>query len=265
MKRKSLFQIVLLCFFLIVFCLSCFGLWFSTLDYSKAKETYESLGNYVELVTVQSEGSLQTEDTAMYQIDWNALKEINPDVVGWIIIPGTGIDYPIVQALDNATYLRTSFDGTQNLCGTIFMDCRNFSDFSDANTILYGHNMRDGSMFAILNDYMENPDLFYNNNELWILTQQWQRKYHIISAHLTTDGSESYTYQFAEGGYERHVAREMEASIYQGETYSTTLPMLTLSTCHGSGSKERAVLIAQPVFEIITNDGWGESMNETDF
>jgi sortase B len=86
-------------------------------------------------------------------IDFDALRAINPNVVGWIVIPGTQISYPVVQGTDNAWYLRHTFSGERNASGAIFLDYRNRADFSDSQIILHGHNMRDGSMFAPLHGW----------------------------------------------------------------------------------------------------------------
>ena len=86
-------------------------------------------------------------------IDWDALFAINPNVVGWIYVPDTGISYPIVQGRDNERYLWHTFQGIRNNSGAIFMDYLNAPDFSDPLTLIYGHNMQSGSMFAPLHDW----------------------------------------------------------------------------------------------------------------
>ena len=88
----------------------------------------------------------------------------NEDVVGWITVPHTGIDYPFVQAADNGTYLHKNLYGEKAAAGTIFMDYRNSKDFSDVNTILYGHHMKNGSMFASLKRFAE-KDFFASNQK----------------------------------------------------------------------------------------------------
>lgn len=73
--------------------------------------------------------------------------------MGWIQIPGIGVDYPVVQGEDNEYYLHYTFDGKENIAGSIFLDSRNKADFTDRKVILYGHNMQDGSMFSNLEKY----------------------------------------------------------------------------------------------------------------
>ena len=89
--------------------------------------------------------------------------EINRDVAGWLTIPGTQIDYPFVKGIDNAYYINRDLHGNDALAGTIFMDERNAADFSDFNNILYGHNMRNGTMFGELPLYAD--EWYFNNNQ----------------------------------------------------------------------------------------------------
>ena len=85
-----------------------------------------------------------------------------PDVAGWLMVPGTQIDYPFVQGIDNEHYLHRDLDHNWSAAGTIFMDYRSSSDFSDFNTIIFGHNMRNGSMFGTLKNF--NDQDFFDAN-----------------------------------------------------------------------------------------------------
>ena len=89
-------------------------------------------------------------------IDWDALKATNSDVVGWIKLEGTNIDYPIVKSHDNDEYLHTLFDGSWGNAGCIFVDCNTKDPFKQFNTVVYGHHMKDGSMFENLS-YFTDP------------------------------------------------------------------------------------------------------------
>ena len=83
-------------------------------------------------------------------IDFDALRAINPDVVGWLYYEDTPVNYPVVQGTDNDKYLNTMFDGTWGSFGTLFVDCVTEAPFKQFNTIVYGHHMKDGSMLAAL-------------------------------------------------------------------------------------------------------------------
>ena len=256
MDRKFLRYTVVLPSIIIVFCLSLFGLWYSSLDYEEAHTEYQSLKKYVEVSFKDSqiEEELATTDIYDFQIDWDSLKQVNPDIVGWVIIPGTVVNYPIVQGIDNTEYLDRSFNSAENACGAIFMDSRCDRDFGNMNTVIYGHNMRDKSMFSCLNDYVTDEEFFREHDTVWVLTEKFQRKYRVFSAHYTQDGSESYSFHFQEGVYQRHIVRELDASAWDGGMYDVNMPMITLSTCAGgSDRKKRSIVLAQPVYEHVVD------------
>ena len=152
--------VISICIFCIL--ISGAGIWYGTLDYSKAEEAYGDLQKYITLVDETSSDVVSNRqmkaavEDQTYYIDWKSLRAVNPDVVAWIKIPGTVVDYPVVQTKDNQYYLKRGFDGKKNSCGTIFMNTYNRTDFSDYNTVLYGHNMKNGSMFAVINKYNSN-------------------------------------------------------------------------------------------------------------
>lgn len=238
------------------------GIYASGADYRQAEEEYDKLGKYVQAtsqkegveLSLKEEGEIETEITdQMFDIDWESLRTINPEIVGWIVIEDTPVHYPIVQTVDNAKYLHTSFEGTDNSCGTIFLDTYNHSDFSDWNSLIYGHNMKNGSMFAVLNKYKD-EQFYMEHKDIWLLTPYWERKYQIISAHPAQDGSETYSIMFTGETYRSHIANEVSQSSYDtGNSYNTELPMITLSTCTGRGLLDRFVLICQPVYETKLN------------
>ncbi len=245
--------------------LSGVGLLVNGKDYTNADKEYERLGELVELNEVNAEGNVEVSDLT-FKINWEQLRAINSEIVAWIIVPGTPINYPVVQTNDNTKYLHMSFEGANNICGTVFMNTYNHSDFSDYNTVIYGHNMKNGSMFAAINKY-KNKDYYDEHQVVWILTPYWERKYQIISVHPAEDGSETYTVEFAEGMYEQHVASEVSQSIYDtGTGFNKEMPMVTLSTCRGRGLLDRMVLVCQPVYEtkinpFIVNETSGVSVN----
>ena len=108
-------------------------------------------------------------EPAPIEVDFGALKKINPDVAGWLYCQDTPIDLPIAACADNETYLHRIFDGTPNNTGTLFADCRNAADFSDAVTVIYGHNMKNGTMFGTLTKY-KSQDYYDAHPVLWLLT-----------------------------------------------------------------------------------------------
>lgn len=151
--HKVLRGLMILCLAGILF--SAFLLFKDDQEYVKGNATYQQIRELSKSAVAQTNESKQ-DDT----INFLSLKEMNPDIVGWIISKGTEIDYPIVQGKDNDYYLHHLFTGELNKTGSIFMDDQNHGDFGDKNTIIYGHNMKDGSMFASLAKYEEQS--YYN-------------------------------------------------------------------------------------------------------
>lgn len=106
---------------------------------------------YTTPITSPDSDYTTVEDNGKLAIDWENLLRRNSDVIGWILIPNTNINYPILQGETNQTYLHTNINGDHSIAGSIFMQANNNPLFQDTNTILHGHNMRNNSMFADLN------------------------------------------------------------------------------------------------------------------
>lgn len=129
--------------------------------YHEAEEGYQKLKQYIVEGADQDEAEEEKYQIAdsmekfVRKIDFEGLRAINEDIVAWIQIPGIGVDYPVVQGEDNEHYLHYTFDGKENIAGSIFLDFRNKADFTDRKVILYGHNMLDGSMFSHLEKYQD--------------------------------------------------------------------------------------------------------------
>ena len=113
-----------------------------------------------------------TADLSTMKVDWDALRAINPDTVGWIYIPGTTINYPIVQSSDDSYYLKHDFKGSVGYIatfGAIFLEAENKANFSDSNNVIYGHHLNDGSMFAPIADFSDQAT-FDGSRTVYILT-----------------------------------------------------------------------------------------------
>lgn len=117
-------------------------------------------------------------------IDFDRLKDINPDAVGYILSENTRINYPLVQGRDNSYYLNRLVSNEVNKLGSIFMDYRNQRDFSDGHTLIYGHNMKDGSMFNDLELYKE-PSYYPDHKAIYLLTKNQIFRLDIFAAYLT--------------------------------------------------------------------------------
>jgi len=136
-------------------------------EYAAGQETYEKLIEQVQATPAQS----QATPPPWPQIDFTALAEINPDIVGWIVIEGTDINYPIVQGEDNKYYLNHLFTDEKNRAGCVFLDSGNAADFSDANSVVYGHYLNDGTMFSPLLKYKQ-QDFYDAHPTGWLITPE---------------------------------------------------------------------------------------------
>jgi SrtB family sortase len=162
-------------------------------EYQPPAETDEVYDNNIDNeIAIDSEIFEEIET----RLDMSYFTEINPDFVGWITIGGTPIDYPVVRGRTNSVYLRLTFRGELNPAGSIFMDYRALQAFETPVTILYGHNMRDGSMFASLHKFLDR-DFLANNSELTIITACGDIfTYEIFEARLTHAWDDVYWLDF---------------------------------------------------------------------
>ena len=188
------------------------------------------------------------------QVDFAALTTQNADTVAWLYLPGAGINYPVVQAADNDAYLRRSFTGEQSIAGTPFLDFANSADFSDGNSIVYGHNMFDGSttMFSSLPRYTD-AEFWQENPDIRLLTPDGGEKVYRIFAVCQFDVTQSgaaadyYRQDFRSVEHQAEYIQTLQSRsvIQTGETVPAGSTLLTLSTCDRSlyGDNGRLVVI----------------------
>ncbi|KGX86240.1 class B sortase [Pontibacillus litoralis] len=163
---------------------------------------------------------------------FNSLHQINKDIIGWISIDDTSIDYPILQAENNDYYLYRNYERDNTIAGSIFMDYRNNVLTHDRNTVIYGHNMKDGSMFGSLDKYM-NEDFFRSHNTIQYDTVYGKYNIEIVSAYeTTTDEYYIQTDFHSDEEYLQFVQGIKEKSLYETDTnISAEDKLVTLSTC----------------------------------
>lgn len=184
---------------------------------------------------------------AEFGINFEALIAYNPDVVGWIRIPGTGVNYSLVQAEDNSKYLRHSIDLTWNEFGWPFLDYKNAPDFTDKNTVLYGHNIVSGLMFADVTN-------IYNGSlgtdvEIDIYRSDYRLlKYKVFSAYVYDPENYYLTTHFAnDEQYSTYLNTMISRSVWNfNQDVSVDDTIITLSTCT-SDAKRRIVVHAKLV------------------
>ena len=165
-----------------------------------------------------------------------------PDVVGWLTVPGTSIDYPFVQARDNDRYLRRDLDGNYALAGTLFMDFRCAPDFDSRNTIIYGHNMKNGSMFGGLKAIADQD--FFEANRYGTIFLLYETLTLEFFAYLVIDATDEQIYSAEPGdGYLVYVRQH--ARQYCDIALTEDDRIITLSTCAYEYDGARMVLLAR--------------------
>ena len=192
------------------------------------------------------------EATCSITVDFDALWKINPDVKGWIYLEALGITYPIVKGETNDDYIYTSVKGTANSGGSIFMDYRNSDSFLDPHTLIYGHNMKDGSMFGKLKKLYDQDFVDEWDAPLcfWIITPEGKYRYDIFSIHTVSATGETYTLFIGQGdvvaAYINKMVRQTGVALPQ-RVYNDEDKVITLSTCT-SGDDYR--LVVQGVLHV---------------
>ena len=253
---KKMLRILLLLFFLAVFCFAAYKLLGTFFSYRQASGFYdETVSSYVTFNAAEDDARslppeevpqrIVTEDgrhtiyvqedgkeTAPIRIDFEALTETCADTVGWIYSEDTAINYPVVQAEDNDYYLHRMLDGSENSNGTIFMDYLCRADLTSGNTLLYGHNMKDGSMFHSLVEYKEQK--YYNKHPvLYYLTPEQNYRVDLFAGVTVAADAWPYVVEFgAEAEKTEFLQRAKAESTFEAPVEPTAEDrILSLSTC----------------------------------
>ncbi len=166
-------------------------------------------------------------------VDFNAIKELNSDTVGYVKVNNLNIEYPVVQSINNDYYLYRSFDKSYNEAGWIFADYRNKIDESDKNIILYGHNRRDSSMFGDI-DIAFTEEWYTNEDNMIItfVTENGYYEYEIFSMYNIEKEDYYITTDFNDVSYDVFLDTILNRSMYDfGVGVDTDTQILTLSTC----------------------------------
>lgn len=178
-------------------------------------------------------------------IDLPALQAVNADVIGWISIPDTAISYPLVQGADNEYYLTHTWNRVSSAVGAIFLDARCPSDLGGFNTILYGHRMRNGSMFAALKNY-SSQDFWRAHPRIYLTDAAGTHTFDIYAAYEVSTEGEAYRLDFSDGSDRQAFLRDglSRSVISTGLSPAAGDRILTLSTCTGRGHATRWVVQA---------------------
>ena len=242
-KKSDVLLTIALIVAIAVFCYAAFNLYHIYTEYKKGTDEY----NQIEEMAVTDRDADSAEVAGPnaqlkppIEVDFDKLKSVNEDVVGWIYVDALpDISYPIVKGKDNQTYLHQTYEKNYNFAGTIFVDYENSGDFSDCNTLVYGHNMKNGSMFGHLKKFREDDKLYKQDKYFWILTPERNYRYEIITAYTTGVNSDTYTLFKGPGEeFEKYLETIKGYSEIQTDDTDLTIKdrIVTLSTCTGNES-----------------------------
>ena len=242
-KKSDVLLTIALIVAIAVFCYAAFNLYHIYTEYKKGTDEY----NQIEEMAVTERDADSAEVAGPnaqlkppIEVDFDKLKSVNEDVVGWIYVDALpDISYPIVKGKDNQTDLHQTYEKNYNFAGTIFVDYENSGDFSDCNTLVYGHNMKNGSMFGHLKKFREDDKLYKQDKYFWILTPERNYRYEIITAYTTGVNSDTYTLFKGPGEeFEKYLETIKGYSEIQTDDTDLTIKdrIVTLSTCTGNES-----------------------------
>lgn len=225
-------------------------IWSTEREYQKGDDTYDALAELVKEDPGKSPDSSETDDNnkdisdfgasenaedeeSTQEINLDLAKQFNNDITAWLYCPDTVIDYPVCHGDDNSYYLTHLADGTYNRNGCLFVDCKNSSDFTDDNTIIYGHHMASGKLFASLIKYKD-QDYYEEHPIMYLTTEEGTYKIELFSGYVTEIGSSAYTMNFAMAKEKTKWLKEISNKsdfTANAMTISSTDRIITLSTC----------------------------------
>ena len=229
---------LLILVFAVIFVYSGWRVYVYQREAERSMEIYSQLEAYAHVSTDEK------EETELPQVDFAALGDVNEDIVAWLYGEGTVLNYPVVKGEDNSYYLSHLFDGSDNASGCLFLDSRNSSDFSDDNTIIYGHNMKNGTMFAFINQYQEQS--YYDQHpSMFLLTPNGNFEVHLFAGFLEDVNGNAWQRAFQN---ENEKIKWLEEARNASTFVSDTIPskedkIVTFSTCSNASEDVRYVLM----------------------
>ena len=239
-QKRAAFDIISGTILIVAVCVFVFSLYqlvMMLIPYHTGGKEYEEIQDLA--ISADSDGT-------GFSVDFDALLEINPDTIAWIRFDEPSIiNYPVVKSADNNEYLTKTFAENDNKLGAIFMDMRNSSDFSDRNTIIYGHHLNvSPDMFSRLHLY-EDEEFCKEHPDFYIYTPDGKvRTYTVFSAGVVNAAADNYDIEFAsDEEFEQYIELCRESSNYQVDVdVNAQSQIISLSTCTGDQRDERFLL-----------------------
>lgn len=229
------------------------------LDYWQ--DSYDNRQNYRQVEEIafpekdtEEDGTGSNADNLMTEIDdfdYQALLDENADCIGWLKIDGTDISYPVVQGEDNEFYLRHDFQKNYAICGTLMLDCRNDIDAGQEHLIIYGHQMKDGSMFKQLNGYKK-EEFYHEHKEITLYLENQKYQYEVAAVYVTNVAQSGGYYDFLHKETRKQQMDYLQKmAAYQlyplGVTVREDDELLSLSTCEYSSTNGRLIVLARRI------------------
>ncbi len=262
-KRKPILSNIILIIAIAVFCISGYKLYGIFSEYRKGEKEYDKLNDEIVSVEVQEESEIpedpeDSEETEQEKkvvvINFEELLRMNPDTVGWLRFDEPAqISYPLVRAEDNDKYLHRTFEGKKNSAGAIFVDADNAGDFSDRNTFIHGHNMKNGSMFGQLRKYKsqsfckENPYFYIHTPDGKVST------YQVFAVCVVKDTSESYNKWYnTDQEFLDYIEHIQGIAKYPVDVeVKVDSKIVSLSTCTNVTDDERLIVHGVKMLEVV--------------
>ena len=263
---KARIIIIVIASIALVFC--AFMLIKTSMEYKAAEEEYANLEQYVTVGATEEVSEAAQEENAEPEeeekkeekkvlkrnynradfpdisVDHESLKKINSSYVCWLYAPGAEINHPVVQGTDNEFYLHHTFEMQKNFAGCVFMDAEVDPMLTSWNTFFYGHNMKNGTMFGHLKNYINNPAVYDKEPYIYVFRPEGIYRYEIFSFYLDqTDSKMYYNVQnFKE--YRAYLREATKKSVHECTAKADRdLNIVTLVTCSGSGSNKQRFFV----------------------
>lgn len=247
MKKKFRFSTLIEIAFVLIFIFSAVNIVVILLRYKKADDTYENLQNqYVTAATDKSTDNGSKIETAPIKVNFNLLKSQCSDINGWLYSADTVINYPVVQGDDNQYYLHKDLNGDYLVSGTLFADCICLEAYVDDNFLIYGHHMKNGSMFASLEKYKDQS--YYDKHPvMYYLTPEVDYKIELFSGFVTNPDSFVYQINFgSDEDFSEFIKESKKNSTFESKIAVTSDDhLITLSTCSYDFDDARYVVIGK--------------------
>lgn len=236
-KKGKIWTVVLIAALIIAFlCIAIVV--FKMFSAESEQKNYESVAS---TYASEQDGTITSptidEELADNPIDFDSLQKENDEIYSWIYFPDTNINYPVCQSKsDDNFYLDRDIYGNYSIAGAIYSQSCNSTDYSDPVTVLYGHNMANGSMFANLHKF-EDSDFFSSHEYFYIYTPQHKLTYKIVSAYVYDDRHIMNSFDFSDTSvFEEYLdyilnPRSLYKNVREGTELSSSDRIVTLSTC----------------------------------